>query len=374
MKNKLIKSLCLTLIFGLTGCIEAPPPPSPTPGVKKAVDGPQLTLNNAVLEQANAQGQTLWKIQAVRSIYSQNSKIAKLEQITGNLFQDGEVVLEVSAKSGDIEQNGEVIFLKGDIIATDKRNGAVFQAKELKWYPQEGLLKVNKNFRGSHPQLEISALEAKYYSRSQRLELIGNIIGTNTEEKIQLKTEHLYWELAQEKLKGNKPVEIVRYENNTVTDQVVANSLEIDFKKNLAELAGNIQFKSINPQVQVATNKASWNYQNRTINVPVPVEVKQQKEQLTMNANQAKVDLTKKVAYLEGGVKGTSLQKKAQIYSDQLVWSFEQEIINATGNVVYQQGEPKMQLKGVKAVGKLQDNSIVVSGNNNTKVLTEIIP
>lgn len=358
----------------LIGCEQAPPPQPPGISGKPVTPAPQLTLNNAILEQANAQGQPLWKIQAERSFYTQNSQTAHLEKLRGNLFENGQIALEVSALSGEIEQNGEVIFLKGDIVARDKRNGAVFQAKELKWYPKEGVLKVKKNVQGSHPQLEISASEGKYYSRQQRLELIGNIVATSTKENIQIKTEHLFWELPQQKLKGDQPLEIVRYQKDIVTDRVLAGGLLIDLNKNTAQVEENVQLKSLEPPVRITASKAIWNYENRTLTIPTPVEITHTQEKVTINANQGEVDLKQQVAELQGGVKGKSLTKVAEIYSDKLVWQINQQTLKATGNVIYQQQDPPMQLKGPQAVGKLQDNTIVVSGNEGTKVVTEIIP
>ena len=48
--------------------------------------------------------------------------------------------------------------------------------------------------------------------------------------------------------------------------------------------------------------------------------------------------------------------------------------MEALGEVVYQQNNPKFTLSGIKAIGKLEDNTLVVTGSENKRVSTEIFP
>jgi lipopolysaccharide export system protein LptA len=93
----------------------------------------------------------------------------------GDLFQDGKVVLQVSADSGEIEEDGQKVFLKGQITATDTRNGAVLRGDELEWRPKEDLLVVRNNLKGNHPQLQATAKEGRYFTRKQQVELLGQV-------------------------------------------------------------------------------------------------------------------------------------------------------------------------------------------------------
>jgi LPS export ABC transporter protein LptC len=136
-------------------------------------DETSLSLENATLEQSNADGELLWKIQVDEAEYSPDRKKAALTAVKGNIFQDGKVVLQVKADKGEIQRDGAEIFLKDNVVAVDPRNKAVIRSGEVEWQPQESLLIVRKNLRGSHPQLEASANEGKYNTREQKLELTG---------------------------------------------------------------------------------------------------------------------------------------------------------------------------------------------------------
>ena len=333
-----------------------------------------LVLNDATLEQSDEQGKTLWKIKTKKAVYTQDNKTANLEKLTGNLFQDGKIVLMVSAKKGKIENHGEKIILEEELIATDQRNGSVIRGKEAEWLPQKDLLIVRHNITGEHPEMEISAKKARYFSREERLELIGKIRATTKNPSLKLKTEHLSWQISQQKVIGNQFLEMDRYQDKTITDHLEANKVKIDLKTKVATLQQNIELKSLKPPVQIATNSAIWNLKARTVKSNSPIQIVHNQDQVTMTGNKGQINLEEKVVRLQGGVQGINNRNKAKLYSRDLIWNISTQVIQAKGNVIYEQVNPTFNLTGSKAVGKLQDNSIVVSSNKGDQVVTEIIP
>ena len=330
-----------------------------------------LELSNATLEQANAEGETLWKIQAERAGYSQDQKEARLENITANVFQDGELVLQLSADVGRVLEDGEKFLLEEQIVATDPRNQATIRAEQVEWHPQDNVLVVRQNLRGTHENLEVTAKEGRYYSETQRLELISDVVATANEPPLQLKTDHLTWDLSARKLAANR-TNIVRYQDNTITDRAVADRSEVDLNTDTARLHNNVELKSVDPLVTIATNSLTWNYQEQTARSTEPVQIVHSEDEITVTGNQAQVDLEQKVAYLQGGIEGTSSQ--ANLYSNELTWTLSAQTVEAKGNVIYQQTDPQLNLTGVRAVGNLKDNNITVSGNSDDRVVTEIVP
>jgi hypothetical protein len=57
-----------------------------------------------------------------------------------------------------------------------------------------------------------------------------------------------------------------------------------------------------------------------------------------------------------------------------MMWEIPTQKLQASGNVIYQQVNPPFNTTGPTAVGRLQDQSIVVTGSAGTRVVTEIIP
>ena len=378
--NKLVNSVALgiylTMLLSLTACQQNNQLEETLKDVSASseIEG-SLVLKNATLEQSDNEGNTLWEIEAKEAIYSDDKETAKLKELKGHLFRDGEIVLQVTANHGEILEDGQKILLRENIVATDPRNKAVIRGEEVEWIPQEDVLIVNKEMTGDHPQLRASADKGKYFTGEERLELKGKIVATTQEPPLQMKTEYLSWEIAQKKVSGNQKMQIDRYDKNTVTDRVLGDKSEVNLATNIAVLENNVEIKSLKPRLQIATNLAIWNTQKRTVQSPKPVQIVHPEEKITLTANEGIADLEKETVELKGGVRGLSLTNKGDLYGDQLNWDITTQIVTAQGNVIYRQADPQFNLTGETAVGRLQDQSIVVNrGSSGKQVVTEIIP
>jgi LPS export ABC transporter protein LptC len=333
-----------------------------------------LVFNNVTLDQADEKGSPLWKVKAKQATYTKDKKTARVENPTGDLFQDGKIVLRVSADKGEILGDGQQVFLKGQINAVDTRNGAVFTGDELEWRPKEDLLIVRNNLKGNHPQLQASANQGRYYTRKQQLDLIGKVAAISKDPDLQMKTERLLWQIEQQKVIGSQRLQMERYKNKVVTDRVEADKTVVNLKTKIATLRENVQLTSIDPPLLMSSNVAVWNLNTQTVTTNQPVRIIQQKENVILTANRGVVDLQQKVANLDGGVQGIGSRNQAKLFANQLKWDISTQNVQASGNVMYQQVNPPLSTTGPTAVGKLQDQSIVVNSAPGNQVVTEIIP
>ena len=333
-----------------------------------------LVLYDATLEQSKSDGETLWRLSTEKVVYTQDKKIAKLQNLTGNLFEKGKIILQVSAKKGEIRNDGKEIYLEDDILAFDPRNKAELKGISVEWRPEEHYLMMENNIKANHAKLTLTAKQAKYNTKHQFLELSGNIIANTKKPKLQLKTAHLYWKIPEEKLIGNRPLAMTRYEDKIVTDKLTTEQAEVDLNTNIAVIQGNIEYQSLEPPLQGATTRLIWHYQERNIEATKPIQLLQPEDDMTLTANLARLNLAENQVYLQGGIYGEAEENEAKIYADNLVWYLEKEEIAAQGNVYYQQVNPDFNLRGVKAVGKLQEKNITVTGDYQDKVTTVIYP
>ncbi len=331
-----------------------------------------LVLNNAILEQSNSRENSLWRIKAERAIYSKNKQTARLEKITANLLQDSQLILQVSAKTGEIQDDGDVIFLRDDIIVSDPRNQALVSSEEVEWRSREHVLILRGNLTGSQSDLKVTAREGRYYPQTEILELQNNIVATKKEPSLQLETEHLVWDIPQQKIKGDRPLQIIRYRDKKISDakhreaeRISAERGEVRLAENTAQLQQNVELRSFTPKIQIASNSVIWNYQTRFVSTDKPVQVVDADNQLTITGNQGQIDLNTEVAKLRDGVQGFDGRNQAKLYSQDLVWNIPTQIVEATGNVFYQQSDPQLDLTGDKAVGNLKEKKVVVSNSSD---------
>ena len=330
----------------------------------------QLVLNNAVLKQSNQD--QVWKIKADRIVYSEDKQTATLDKVVGNLLQDDEIILKISANQGTVSDNGNLILLNGDIIVSDSRNDSVINANAIEWRPQENLLSIKDDLAGVNPNLKVTATEGKYYTDRESLSIQGNVVATTNQPSLQLSSDRLVWEIPQEKITSPSAIEIVRYDEKTITDKLTSDRAEVSLAENTVVLNKNIELITLDPQLQMATDSLTWNYQQRTGKTEQPIQIVDRDRQISLTGNRGEIDLERSIAKLENGVKGISQQKPSELYARQLTWNIDTEEVEATGNVIYEQSDPQAYLTGEKAVGTLGNNDIVVTSDGKQQVTTII--
>ncbi|HEY9703144.1 MAG TPA: LPS export ABC transporter periplasmic protein LptC, partial [Allocoleopsis sp.] len=131
---------------------------------------------------------------------------------------------------------------------------------------------------------------------------------------------------------------------------------------------------SVDPPIEITGNSILWNLTTKMINSDQPATIFQIKQNLKLTANNSVVDLEKQIAYLTNGVEGFGGKNKSQISSKDLTWFMKNQEFIAMGNVNYSQLNPPFNLTGVRAVGKLQGDQIIVRGEAKQRVITNIIP
>lgn len=348
------------------------PTASPSPDLDS-----RLTLTNATLEQSNIKGQLLWKIQVEEAKYSADKETAYLSKIKGNILQDGRIVLKISANKGEINQNGQNVKLKENIVAVDPRNQAVLRSEEVEWQPETGILMIQQPLKGYDPHLDVIANRAQYSPREQQLNVSGNIVATSRDPKLQLKTEQLLWKIPQKQVIADKPLNMIRFNGNIITDKVKAEQAIVDLIPRLVTIQKQIEFNSIDPPLQIGASVLRWQYKDRIVSSDQPIKMVYVPEKVTLTGNKGFANLNAQVIHLHDGVRGDSPQDGGKLYTENLVYDLGNKGISAVGNVIYEKAKPPFNLTGTQAYGLIQDQTIknlVITGNPQERVVTEIFP
>ncbi len=359
------------LVFGVFGCVGQNPTKEASQNTPQSpATQNELTFNDVTLEQADEQGRPVWKVQGKQASYSRKQKIAQVLSPSGELFTDGKVVYKISAQQAQVQQDGKHLFLKGQIVATDTINGVVLRGNELEWRPKEDLLIVRKQIRGTYKQVQAFAEEARVNSRSARVDLQGKVVAQATDPALHMRTTHLIWEIKSQKLIGDRPLEIDRYKGKVISDRATANGANVNLKTKVIMLGANAQIVATQPPVQIASNSLTWDLNAQTVNTNQPVKIVHRQQQVTTSANQGRMNLGNEIAHLTGNVYAIG-QRRQSLNAQKLTWYLPTQLVEAEGNVVYRQVEPPVSFTGQKAVGKLQEQNITVSGG---RVVTKFIP
>ena len=372
-KSVVLSLVVITLLLSLPGCRRGERAVERLAEDSSAVQNLEsdLTFNNITLKQADDQGQTLWEIEADQATYSQDQQIARVENPTGELFQDGKAIFRISAQSGEVRQDGNKVLLNGQIVATDLRDGTVLRGGQLEWRPQEDVLIVRNQLSANNPQLRVSASEARAYSRDRRVELIGKVVATSRDPALRLNAERLTWRLQDQRIVSDRRIQVERLDGNRVSDRAIADQADVNLKTKVATLRQNANLTLQDPPVQVGSNLLVWNLQDKTLVSNQPVTVQQRQQRITLTAEQGRLDMNRRVVYLNRNVRAISQRNQSELDADSLTWNMGSQQVVAEGNVTYSQANPPLSLRGPRAVGRLQDQTVVISGG---RVVTEIIP
>ncbi|WP_103125516.1 LPS export ABC transporter periplasmic protein LptC [Nostoc cycadae] len=367
--------LILLLIMSLGACGGKSSTGSQQNNQRSAADSESnLTFFDVTLEQADEVGRPLWKVKAKQAVYTKEKQIGQAESPYGELYQDGKVIYQIKADQADIQQDGKRLFLKGKILATDPNNGVVLQGNEMEWLPKEDLLIVRNQINGKHKQLQAVAQEARVKTRTQVVDFFGKVVANSTDPQLRMRTEHLIWQIKQEQLIGDRPLQFERYKNNQITDRGRGNSAEVNLKTKIVTIKQNAQADLLDPPVQILSNSMIWDMNAENVRTNSAVRVFHRAEKLTVTGNQAEMKIPQKTVYLVGNVNAVG-QRRQSLTSQNLTWYLDKKLLEAQGNVVYRQASPALTFNGDTAVGNLETDNIVVSGGKTgNRVVTEIIP
>ena len=330
-----------------------------------------LIFDNITLEQSDDQGILRWRMVADQALYSQDRRDATIEQPSGQFFQGEYPAFSVTADRGEVKQDGNKLVLVGNVVITDEDTGATLQGDRMRWLPEENTIVLLNNITADHPDVKLTAQEVMVWIDEDRVLISGDVKAETTDESLQFNGEEVMWFLAEERLISDRPVRFQQRQDDQITARAQGNEVEYDIQKQLATLNNDAIVVLQDPPLRVTGDALQLNQATNTVVASKRFNVFHRAEKVNMVANKGRGNLEKQVFKMNGNVVVTAERNQARLRSDQLTWTVPTQGIVAEGNVVYRQTDPVFNLQGPKAVGKLEDETIVVSGG---RVVTEIIP
>ena len=370
----LISSLLLT---GCSTLSRIGKPPEQLP----AQTSDALIFDNVTLEQANPTGGLLWKLDAKQAVYSESGQQADVELPIGNLYRGEVPIYKVSAKTGTVNQDGETVFLREEVIATDLRDGAVVTAEEAEWRPNEDRLILKRNIVGKKEDFTINAHEGQWLGEANHLDLLGEptIVATLANQRLRLEGEHILWKIDEQLAISDRPIQVQQADETNpklVANQANSNQAILNLAVEDVLLSGAARLISTLPPLTLTSEALRWNLKQDKLTSEAPAQVLQRDEQMFISGDRAQADLAGEVVTFTGNVNGISASQQAQLKSDSLTWNTTSQDVQASGNVTYVQLEPPLSVNGTEATGNLNSEAVTVKGGGNgtQRVTTVITP
>lgn len=334
----------------------------------------RLIVKDAILEQSDAQGKILWRLQADTADYSQDSKAGVMTGLLGNLYENGEVILSLKADRGRVVNDGEHIFLEENLLATDNRNGVVLKADQAEWQPQNQLLLIDDQLDAKYPNGNLTALKGRYAIDRQELELNEEVEAIAIDPPLRLQSDQVFWSITEEKISGDQGLTLQRYDEKKILAQLQSKAGEVLLAERRVTVSGNVILNNLDPEAQFTSNEATWDLPSDTITSEKAVQITQYKDKVQFRGNRGSFNLKTQEATMVGNVTGQSDRQKATLKANQVNWNLNTQNIVAQGKVEYEQRKPRLRFTGNQATGKLGSDQLIVTGTRNQPVVTEVIP
>ena len=336
-----------------------------------------LTLRDVTLEQQDDNGQLLWRVDADEVTYSPDQKTANLVRLEGELYQDGELLYRVKADRGQIQENGQTIFLQQNIFADGIQNKMVLTGDALEWRPEEDIMLVQGNLTGTHPQVRAQANEARISNREKRVDFLGKVIANTVvsdpqqEPWTKLQAATMLWQWEAEEIGSNKPIRIERLENNRVTEVMNGQKGRFELAVNRATVTDGIRLQLIQMPLIIQSEQAIWNVEHENLLVNRPVKINNQQEKIVVTAQKGQLDIAQNLVYLNQNVSLVGQENGSRLNANRLTWNLEDQTVLAEGAVNYRQSNPPVTVRGPRARGRIEEQTVVIDGG---RVVTEIVP
>jgi LPS export ABC transporter protein LptC len=333
-----------------------------------------LTFSNVVLQESDVKGGLLWKMNAEQATYSKDKKNALVVKPNGELYQDGKAVFKLIADKGEVIQDGKSLVLKGQITATDLRDGTVMKGNEIEWKPADDTLYVRNQFSGTRKDMAIKGKEGKFISRKRLAQVTGQVVVDAQKPEMQFRSEAFNWDLEKEIITSTQPLQFEKRENKQITDRASAAQGNVNLKTKVATLTQNAQV-NLKSNYQINSDRLTWRLDDQILTADKPLTVVNPADQITLTANQGNMNLKDNLANLVGNVHGNR-QSNQDVNADNVTWNLATQAFTANGNVTYRQANPPTNLVGSQATGGMVDQQVVVTGGpeGDNRTIMEIVP
>lgn len=127
------------------------------------------------LRQQDRQGRPAWELTSPEARYDLRRRVAQAQRPQGVIYQKGKATYRLSAESGTVINDGEVILLEGTIRVEQLHPQPVLiRASRVRWFPSREVMEIDRHPEASDPQSRLVAQRARFLLDRNQLELRGS--------------------------------------------------------------------------------------------------------------------------------------------------------------------------------------------------------
>ncbi len=213
------------------------------------------------LRQQDPQGRPSWELTSPEARYDLSRRVAQALRPSGVIYGEGKPLYRLSADSGIVINDGEVILLEGAIrLEQIGAQPVLIRASRVRWLPSRKLMWIDRHPEALDAQGRLVARQARFLLERNRLELLGEPRlerwssrfdpfgpGKRGPPEIVVNVSKADWEPRSGLLLGQGPVQGVRRPDGSALDRqpqtLRAERLEGNSIQQVLLLKGAVRFR-----------------------------------------------------------------------------------------------------------------------------------
>jgi LPS export ABC transporter protein LptC len=219
---------------------------------------------------------------------------------------------------------------------------------------------------GEGSPVQLAGNRVVWQRRSRILQAMGNVVALSQDPPLRTQTERLVWQLGPKLVQSDTRTLVEVLDCNgaacQVTQRAAGDRADMDLKGQTAFLRGNAQVSLTDPAVDVLGESLAWQMRDLILTADQPVTAIDREQGVVLRGDRGTFNGKSKLVDLIGQVRGTDQRRGAQLRSNRLIWAIEQQVVQALGQVFYQQSDPPMTSTGDQMFGQIKDGAISLYG------------
>ncbi len=139
---------------------------------RPAEPSPPFVFRSLDLRQQDLLGRPTWSLISPEARYDVRRRVAQAETPRGTIFRDGKPLYRLSATSGTVINDGQVVLLEGRIrVEQLGERPMLIRAERARWFPERKLMEIDRRPEALDPSNRLVARRASFSFEDNKLSL-----------------------------------------------------------------------------------------------------------------------------------------------------------------------------------------------------------
>lgn len=365
---KRLAGVAIALLLG--GCMGSKPrvPPPAEPFVFKRLD----------LEQQDPQGRPAWELRSPEARYDITRLLAQAREPRGTVYKRGKPRISISALRGTVIGDGQAIQLEGDVVITLLgKNPVRITGQQARWVPSRSLMLIDRQPAAVDRRSRISAQLATYYLDRDLIELRGQPVLEQWDEKgakkreqqaapLRVQTALVDWRPEQGEIKAPQPVRGLRRDNK-VQLNLTAKALQGNLREGYVDLLAPVQVRDPKRKGWLNAQQTRWAIHDQQLSSALPFRGAINK--LQGQGNAFKIDLASSTVFIPEACQ--LRQPGEELRAHRCQWNWPSGAFEAQGDVQLRRASYKQITRSSKLTGSIGNDGHALFRSPGSKVKSQ---